>query len=237
MPTRAVLFDLGNTLVSYYRANEFSPILRRCVAACIGELRDEKDSVWDEDRIFDLALTLNCEAPDHSVRPLTARLATLFPEYENDTLMLERLSVAFLRPIFATAVLNPEAIPVLLTLRSRGIVSAIVSNTPWGSAAAAWREELERHGLLRAVDATVFCVETGFRKPSPAPIRRALKVLNIGAADALFVGDDARWDVLGARAAGVHPVLLDPTGVCDVALNVPVLRRLGDLLQFVTTAN
>ncbi|MGH8218646.1 MAG: HAD family hydrolase [Steroidobacteraceae bacterium] len=211
MPTRAVLFDLGNTLVSYYRADEFPTILRRCLAACVAELKHEAHSARDEE-LFRRALGLNHESRDHAVRPLVARLATLFPECENDTLTLERLSTAFLRPIFATAILDSEAISVLQTLRDGGIRLAIVSNTPWGSAAAAWRAELERHGLLRAVDATVFCVEAGFRKPHPAPIRRALEALDVNARNALFVGDDPRWDVLGARAVGVRPLLLAPTG-------------------------
>ena len=54
-------------------------------------------------------------------------------------------------------------------LRSRGIKTAIVSNTPWGSPADAWRAELTRHGLLDKVDATVFCMDVGWRKPHRAP--------------------------------------------------------------------
>jgi FMN phosphatase YigB (HAD superfamily) len=34
MRYRAVLFDLGNTLVSYYHLSEFSPILDRCLKRC-----------------------------------------------------------------------------------------------------------------------------------------------------------------------------------------------------------
>jgi HAD superfamily hydrolase (TIGR01549 family) len=99
------------------------------------------------------------------------------------------------------------------TLRDGGIRSAIVSNTPWGSAVSAWRSELRRHGLLGAVDATAFCVGAGFRKPHPAPIRRALEALDVSPPDAIFVGDDPQWDVLGARAAGVQPPLLAPARV------------------------
>ena len=35
MPIRAVLFDLGNTLVSYYQPPDFMPILRRSLQACL----------------------------------------------------------------------------------------------------------------------------------------------------------------------------------------------------------
>ena len=31
MIVRAVIFDLGNTLVSYYRSHEFEPVLEECV--------------------------------------------------------------------------------------------------------------------------------------------------------------------------------------------------------------
>jgi putative hydrolase of the HAD superfamily len=233
MPTRAVLFDLGNTLVSYYRADEFPAILRRCLGACLAELKPESSAEPDEE-LFNLALSLNRETSDHAVRPLAERLIALFPESQNDPLVLERLSTAFLGPIFATASLDPDAIRVLATLRARGQSLAIVSNTPWGSAAAIWRDELNRHGLLAAVDATVFCVEVGFRKPHPAPIRRALEALNVSAQDAIFVGDDARWDVLGALAAGVHPLLLVPAGAGDAPpAGVPVVHRLRDVLEHV----
>jgi hypothetical protein len=43
----------------------------------------------------------------------------------------------------------------------RGIKTAIVSNTPWGSPADACRAELTRHGLLDKVDAMVFSWMSG----------------------------------------------------------------------------
>lgn len=233
MPTRAVLFDLGNTLVSYYRVDEFPAVLRCCLAACHTELKHPISADVDEE-LFDRALALNREASDHRVRPLAERLIALFPESQNDPLALERLTAAFLRPIFATASLDPDAISVLETLRARGTAVAIVSNTPWGSAAAAWRNELKRHGLLALVDTTVFCVEVGYRKPHPAPIRRALEALNASARDAIFVGDDIRWDVLGARAAGVRPLLLLPaTARGELPEGVPVIHQLRDVLDHV----
>jgi FMN phosphatase YigB (HAD superfamily) len=95
------------------------------------------------------------------------------------------------------------------TSRSNGIKTAIVSNTPWGSPAHAWRAELTRHGLLDKVDATVYCMDVGWRKPHRAPFDRALSLLEVAPVDALFVGDDHRWDIVGAQNAGLRPVLLE----------------------------
>jgi putative hydrolase of the HAD superfamily len=204
-----MLFDLGNTLVGYYTSHEFPEVLSRCLRECARALGQTEDPDRDKD-LFERALLLNREQSDYAVRPLAARLQELFDPYKLlDESSARALGAAFLKPIFATARLNPQAIPVLDALRSRGIKTAIVSNTPWGSPAHAWRAELTRHGLLDKVDATVFCVDVGWRKPHRAPFDRALSLLEVAPADALFVGDDHRWDVVGAQNAGIRPVLLE----------------------------
>jgi putative hydrolase of the HAD superfamily len=229
---RAILFDLGNTLVSYYTSSEFPLVLRRCLRECTWALGQTEDSARDED-LFARALLLNREQSDHAVRPLAGRLQELFGADEslNDASAFA-LGTAFLKPIFAMARLDPQAVPLLQALRGRGIKTAIVSNTPWGSPADAWRAELTRHGLLDKVDATVFCMDVGWRKPHRAPFDRALSLLEVAPADALFVGDDHRWDIIGAQNAGLRPVLLEsdmPTSRRD-HLTIPSLAGIMVLL-------
>ena len=209
MAIRAILFDLGNTLVGYYTSSEFPLVLRRCLRECASALRYTEDHARDEN-LFERALLLNREQSDYAVRPLSVRLQELFGADEAlDEASARALGTAFLKPIFAMARPDPQAVPLLEALRARGIKTAIVSNTPWGSPADAWRAELIRHGLLDKVDATVFCTDVGWRKPHRAPFDRALSLLDVAAADALFVGDDHRWDIVGARNAGLRPVLLE----------------------------
>jgi len=227
MTARAVLFDLGNTLVSYYAAADFPPILRACMRACVDVL--PAHSQLDANDLEQRALALNVERPDLSVWPLSERLRVLFGDAASDPAALQRLTTAFMRPIFATAVADPDALAVLGSLREQGIRTAIVSNTPWGSPASDWRSELDRHGLVAAVDAAVFCVDVGYRKPHPAPIERALSLLGVLPADAVFVGDDPRWDVLGAQRAGVRAILLSKNpvqGIVTVGGLREVLQRI-----------
>jgi putative hydrolase of the HAD superfamily len=205
---QAVLFDLGNTLVSYYGSGEFPTVLRRSLTECVAALGWSPDAHRDE-QLFDQAMRLNQERTDFAVRPLDDRLRELFgASVALEETTLHRVSEAFLAPIFAMARPDPTAVAVLQSLRGIGIKTAVVSNTPWGSPADAWRNELMRHGLLPVVDAAVFCVDVGWRKPHRAPFDRALSVLDVRADEALFVGDDQRWDILGARNAGIRPVLL-----------------------------
>ena len=161
MPIRAVLFDLGNTLVSYYQPTDFMPILRRSLQACLLTLGHTTLGREAQTKLVHQALELNQERADHAVWPLEERLRVLFSHYMPgatlDASSMERLCGAFLQPIFATARVNEDALPVLTGLKRRGVKTAIVSNAPWGSSGRAWRTELARHDLFAAVDAVVFC--------------------------------------------------------------------------------
>ena len=223
-----MLFDLGNTLVTYYATAEFPSVLQRCLQECRGVLGWSQDPARDR-TMFVRAMALNAERPDGAVHALDERLSELFGEYASlDAATLVAVCAAFLKPIFDLARLDPEALPLLESIRQRGIKTAIVSNTPWGSSANVWRNELARHGLLERVDTAVFCGDVGWRKPNPAPFQRALEMVNVAPVDAIFVGDDARWDLIGAQNAGLRPVLLRPSQVPVIEGSVGI-NRLSDV--------
>ena len=70
----------------------------------------------------------------------------------------------------------------------------------------------------------------GVAKPDPAIFAIALKALNVPAGpNVLHVGDSLRYDVAGARAAGLQPVHMDPFGFCPAPDDHPHIRRLADL--------
>jgi putative hydrolase of the HAD superfamily len=132
-------------------------------------------------------------------------------------------------PIFSCARVEDDAIEVLDGLRARGLRTAIVSNTPWGSPGELWHEELHRHALLERMDAVTFCVDVGWRKPHPAPYLHTLKKLAIEPSDAVFVGDDPHWDVEGALRAGIRPILVSHDSIkkysCTIISGLPSLLK------------
>ena len=109
-------------------------------------------------------------------------------------------------------------------LRGAGLRTAVVSNAD-GRAAALLRDA----GLADALDLVVDSHWEGVEKPDPEIFRRALARLAVDAARAAFVGDIWSIDVLGSRAAGLRPILLDATGgYVDAACER--IAQLGDLL-------
>jgi len=61
-----------------------------------------------------------------------------------------------------------------------------------------------------AVDCVIDSGAVGVMKPDLRIFHLALDAMGIRASDAWYVGDMPGIDIIGARAAGMHPVLMDP---------------------------
>ena len=206
-----ILFDLGGTLVKYYHRTEFPPILRQAITEVQDCLRKEGSLNASPKSVWQIVEEENHEAEDHLVRPLEERLTRIFQldDAGASNELVATMCRHFMKPIFALAHCYEDALPVLRELGEKGYKRAIVSNTPWGSPANLWREELRRFGLDEHVDATVFCRDAGWRKPARQIFEFALKKLKAKPRDCVFVGDDPRWDLVGPRAVGIEAILID----------------------------
>jgi putative hydrolase of the HAD superfamily len=90
------------------------------------------------------------------------------------------------------------------------------------------RAKLERVGLGRHFETVVDSTEEGIEKPDPRLFAVALERMGISAAESVYVGDLYHVDVVGARAAGLTAVLLDPLDAY-AALPVRRARTIADL--------
>jgi putative hydrolase of the HAD superfamily len=71
---------------------------------------------------------------------------------------------------------------------------------------------LTRAGLRGLLDDVVDSHVVGFEKPDPRIFAHALERSGAAPGTTLHVGDLYAADVVGARAAGLHALLLDPHG-------------------------
>jgi len=117
--------------------------------------------------------------------------------------------------------------PMLAALRSHGYRLVVVSNAN-GTLARAF----DRLGLTPALDAVFDSYDEGVEKPDPRFFHMALTRTGSEAHSTVHVGDLYHVDVVGARAAGIEPILLDAAGLyeeCDCT-RVASLPELVDLL-------
>ena len=103
--------------------------------------------------------------------------------------------------------LYEDVAPVFRELRRNGLRLCLVSNT----SRTRLPQLIDTFSL--EVDAWISSGAHGRVKPSPSIFRAALELLEVGAEDAVMVGDSLADDVAGARAIGIRAFLLDREGV------------------------
>lgn len=109
----------------------------------------------------------------------------------------------------------PWAAEGLAAIAATGVPIVIVSNADGTVADVLGSIELLQVGPGPGVEvaAIIDSGVVGVAKPDPEIFRHALEAAGTTADRAIHVGDAYQYDVLGARAAGVHPVLVDPLGI------------------------
>jgi putative hydrolase of the HAD superfamily len=184
---------------------------RTAIAAEIGFYRRHLDEGRDEATLA--ALRERCAAALRAALPGPARDRLPGPRE-----LVEALLASLRFHAFA------DVAPALADYRAHGMRLVVVSN--WD---VSLHMVLGNVGLARLFDAILTAAEVGVRKPAPAIFKQALGLAGVSAEEAIHVGDSLEEDVVGARAAGIEPVLLARDGARGVE-GVRVVQSLADPL-------
>ncbi len=93
-------------------------------------------------------------------------------------------------------------------LKQAGYILGVISNRD-----KPFQDLLHEHGIGEFFEFSLAAGEVNTYKPEPGVFEHALRRLNLSARDAVYVGDNYYADVVGARRAGLRPILYDPRGV------------------------
>jgi putative hydrolase of the HAD superfamily len=207
MPLRAVLFDVGETLV--HPAPSF-PELFSDVVARTGHARSPEDVVDASRAVFHRFSEAARDAelwttsPERSARFWKGVYERMLTQLgiDDDGRLADVVYATFSDP--ANYALFDDVLRTLDELEGSGLVLAIVSNFE------AWLEDLL--GLLGIRDrfpVRVISGREGVEKPDPRIFELALERLALDPSDAMYVGDNPEFDVVPASALGMTAVLLD----------------------------
>ena len=247
MPYAAILFDLFDTLVRFDRdrmpeiqingktvrtsagklhavLNAHAPqvSLEACYEALLGSWREAE----------------RLRAIDHREVPAPVRFAHFFKRLGLDE--------AALPPGFAQTLIDVHRAalgraaefpahhgPLLRSLAGRYRL-AVVSNFDYTPTAM---DILERAGVTGLFAAVIVSDAIGWRKPRREIFDAALQRLGVGPGEALFVGDRADMDVLGAQRIGMDAAWINrdaeplPTGVAQPTYEIRDLAELASILK------
>ena len=229
---KAISFDFYNTLVRYW------PPLDEIQQAACRELGIHvgKDAVNQGYAVADAYFNQQNAVQPLSLRSEEERLA-FFYRYEQIILENAGVSVSLdlAMRIWQISMSVPtdfvpfeDTIPTLEALHTEGYLLGVLSNL---------RRDMgqlcRRLGLAPYLDFCITSAEAGAEKPNPPIFLAALERAATAPEEAVHVGDQYWADVLGARAVGIHPVLLDRGGwhpkVNDCS-KITSLSELGALL-------
>jgi putative hydrolase of the HAD superfamily len=114
--------------------------------------------------------------------------------------------------------LLPGSLEGLRRLAATGVRLAIVSNSDGNAEAGLVAGAVCQVGAGEGVEVHVILDShvVGIEKPDPRIFALALERLGVPAARAVHVGDTVFADVVGAKAAGIRPLHLDPHRFCPL---------------------
>ncbi|HEV8230496.1 MAG TPA: HAD family hydrolase [Candidatus Limnocylindria bacterium] len=231
MGLRAVFFDMGDTLVSERR--DVGDPWREPVLAAIQ--RELGPRAWAETLY---AADIRRPPVDDPHRQETNRWLAEWLRERGELLgddEVERLRIAFARPLPAIFSLAAGALESLRWCKARGLAVLVLTNTLSRGDAEA-RGDFERFGVSDLIDEVITSYSTGWQKPHPAMFERALRHATVSATEACMVGDRLDFDVAGPKALGIRAVwrshaLLPPGFVPPPDATIRSLEELPTVLE------
>jgi len=225
MPIDAVFLDVGGVFVLPEHEHIAGALARAEVevdraqldrahyvgVAALEQFVEGDRTVWEA---YNIAYARACGADD---KRLTDAVEALFNEFT--------VAEVWTRTI-------PGSRQGLQRIADLGPKLAIVSN-----ADGTVEDQLRSHGICQVgpgpgvpVHAVLDSTVVGVSKPDPRIFELALDRLGISADRAVHVGDTPAADVVGARAAGIRPLLIDPYDL-HPTLDVERVRSLADVVD------
>ena len=117
-------------------------------------------------------------------------------------------------------VLYDDVLPTLERFKTRGLVLGLITNLVLEGAGT---------GLDSYLNFVVTSKEVGADKPEPAIFLAALGRAGTKPGETVYVGDQYRLDVLGARRVGINAVLIDRNDISPQVIDCPRIRSLAEL--------
>jgi HAD superfamily hydrolase (TIGR01549 family) len=226
---QAVIFDFGQTLVD--SAHGFRAAEKQLQTRLRNQLPDV-----DSDQFLEFYRRMRSELQQRSEFSRKSLSLTVLEHFggRGDPAVTQGWEDEYWQTVRCQTVEFPEARGVLRQLGGSFRLGLVTNTQGQG------REGTHRLGdfpeLLGCFQAVMVAGEAGVpEKPDPRPFHACLERLDCPAAEALYVGDDWRIDLCGARDAGLRAVWLQHRATHrtwpTVADDFPVIHSLDELLQ------
>jgi putative hydrolase of the HAD superfamily len=245
MNVRAVLFDMGGTLLHFYPPGGGWEDMEKSGARGLYALLtglgygvppyDEAlEQSWQVMRNAWISLG---DKPDPQTLTLESRIRALLTEIwglEPTEGLVQMAQHAYIAGAQVNVRPFANARAVLAALKTADLPIGLISNTVWPG--HAHRYDLDYYGMLQFLDFTLFSSDELAWKPFATIFERAIERLGIVPADAVYIGDSLFFDVYGAQQAGLKTIWIEQPrrwwppslGIDDIIPN-SIVKDIGEV--------
>ena len=235
---RAVVFDLGGTLINWPDWDGGAPAKWSAAYDAIagnGHTLPGRDAFVAAMRAAEKAHWERVDR-DHWSGPPTGVVSDGFRRLDVHASeeMLVAAMDAYARAVAGWSTVFPDTRATIVLLRERGYRLGLLSNTWW---AAEWHNaDLAAHGLSGLLDELVYTSDLPHSKPHPSVFAEIARRLEVPATECVMIGDRQIDDVSGAKVAGMRGIWRRndsgfPTSDVTPDAIVDQLSELPDLLR------
>ena len=200
MTSRALLFDLDNTLYAYAPSDEVALVAAQAVLAPHVEISAAEFRRYNDRIRTEHAERLGGQAASHNRTLFFKSMVEQLTGVSGGDLaarMADGYWAAFLDHMEPA----PNAHEVLESLGASHELAVVTNQTTYVQL-----KKIQRLGFERYFPVVVTSEECGVEKPDARVFQRALRALGAEAAAAVMVGDDPHCDIHGASELGISTV-------------------------------
>lgn len=222
MSHKAVLFDLGGTLV---KTADIPDIFRRIleiygVKVTANQILEAHKANENNVDALEGQLKMGKQFWDKWNQTVVESIGI----QQNSRFLGERISELWWD--YADLTLYPDVEETLIILKSKGIKIGIVTN----GFRYDYEQILEKLGLSDQFEVVVGADTCNCGKPDTEIFLYAVDKLGLEPREVVFVGNEYRYDYLGATRAGLKPLMIDRED--KISENVDVIKSLTDILNY-----
>jgi len=230
---KAVIFDWFSTLAHYDPPREQlqAQVLRELGFNFVLTILQQALVLADRDLYAEFAeLSLEDQPPEERLKTFIRHQQNIMTKAGlNADSAIAKRAITRLQELDAGRrfALYDDVIPTVKMLKERLLIIGLITNIRHGI-----HEICQELGVGPYLDFVVSPAEAGADKPDPAIFQFALERGGVEASETIYVGDQYLQDMVGARNAGLQPILIDRFDVSPEFIDAPRIVSLTELTEY-----
>ncbi len=211
MSMKAVIFDLGHTLIDYYHdwAGPEERIVSRLYSLATDTGGRTQEPEFRRSVLATLEGNRDLKLQDMLEIPLERVLDRIFSSAgcRVDEGLIQDGMELFYEALKEDRRLVPGTLEMLQRVRDRGCSIGLISDVAWGLPSEYPLRDMKHFRLETYFDDMIFSSDIGLRKPNPRMFKMAMFNLGADRNESMYIGNSLQADVKGAKSVGMKAVL------------------------------